>query len=98
MIWIYGHDSKQAAISLTKKDKPRKTKTISVEDVPGHAVDVVVVNVKVINELREVIEESKEHVGDTEGHHEGTSSLEGFTIDECHWKTKNPPVSSAFCS
>ena len=67
--------------TFTKKDEPRKTKTIAVEDVPGHAVDVVVVDAKIINELREVVEESKEDISEAKGHHEDTSSLEGFTID-----------------
>ena len=65
----------------TKKDEPRKTKTIAVDDVPDHAVDVVVVDAKIVNELREVVEESKEDVSEAKGHHEDTSSLEGFTID-----------------
>ena len=67
--------------TFTKKDEPRKTKTIAVDDVPGHAVDVVVVDAKIINELREVVEESKEDISEAKGHHEDTSSLEGFTID-----------------
>ena len=67
--------------TFTKKDEPRKTKTIAVEDVPDHAVDVVVVDAKIVNELREVVEESKEDISEAKGHHEDTSSLEGFTID-----------------
>ena len=70
--------------TLAKKDKPRKTKTIGLEDVPDHAVDVVVVDVEVINELGEVVEDSKEDVSEAKGNHEDTSSLEGFTVDECH--------------
>ena len=80
MIWIYGDDSKQAAISLTKKDKPRKTEAIAIKNVPDHAVDITVVDVKIINKHRAGVEESKEDVGETKGDHEGTSSLEGFLI------------------
>ena len=68
-------------LTITKKGKPGKAETIGIEDVPDHAVDVVVVDGKIIKELRDVPEEGEEHVRKANGNHEGTGSLEGFTID-----------------
>ena len=68
-------------LTITKKGKPGKAKTIGIEDVPDHAVDVVVVDGKIIKELRDDPEEGEEHVRKAIGNHEGTGSLKGFTID-----------------
>ena len=61
---------------LTKEGKPGNAERVGIEDVPNHAVDIVVVNVKIIEEVSDTVEESVEHVGKAKGNHEGASSLQ----------------------
>ena len=65
---------------LTKEGKPGNAERVGIEDVPNHAVDIVVVNVKIIEEVSDTVEESVEHVRKAKGNHEGTSSLKWVTI------------------
>ena len=61
---------------LTKEGKPGNAERVGIEDVPNHAVDIVVVNVKIIEEVSDAVEESVEHVRKAKGNHEGTCSLQ----------------------
>ena len=61
---------------LTKEGKPGNAERVGIEDVPNHAVDIVVVNVKIIEEVSDTVEESVEHVGKAKGNHEGACSLQ----------------------